>query len=72
MLSRARVINTNFLAGSQWGCHSFASRVNDVRRRTESETYRALLAPDDDRLTRLIGRYRARLVSCARSCLRCS
>ena len=42
-----------------------ASCVNDVRRRAESETYRALLASDDDRLTRFIGSYRTRLVSCA-------
>ena len=67
MLSRSRVINPDFLAGSQWGRHSFASRVNNVRSRAESETYRALLAPDDNRLARLICSYRARLVSCARS-----
>jgi len=68
MLRRPGVINTNLLAGSQWRCHSFTSCVNDVRRRAESETYRALLAPDDDRLARLICTYRARLVSCGRSC----
>ena len=67
MLRRPGVINTNPLAGSQWRCHSFASCVNNVRRRAESETYRALLAPDDDRLARFIGSYRSRLVSRARS-----
>ena len=67
-LRRPGVINTNPLAGSQWRCHSFAGCVNDVRRRAESETYRALLAPDDNRLAGLICTYRARLVSCARSC----
>src|SRR6266481_2874184 len=51
------VINTNPLAGSQWRRHSFAGCVNDVRRRPESETYRALLAPDDDRLAGLICTY---------------
>ena len=71
MLGRPGVINTNLLAGSQWRCHSFTSCVNDVRRRAESETYRALLAPDDDRLARLICTYRARLVSCGRSRFRC-
>src|SRR6266487_6957125 len=63
MLRRSAVINTNPLAGSQWRCHSFAGRVNNVRRRAQSETYRALFAPDDDRLTRFIGSYRSRLVS---------
>jgi len=71
MLSRSRVINADFLASSQWCCHSFTSRVNNVRSRAESETYRALLALDDNRLTRLICTYSTRLVSCARSCLRC-
>jgi hypothetical protein len=68
MLRRPGIINTNPLAGSQWRCHNFAGCVNDVRRRSESETYRALLAPDDDRLAGLICTYRARLVSCGRSC----
>ena len=72
MLNRSRVINTNSLAGPQWSGDSFASSVDDVRRRAESETYRALPAPDDDRFARFIGRYRARLVSGARRCLRCS
>src|SRR4029453_18807656 len=67
-LRRSGVINANLLAGSQWSRHSLASSVNDVRSRAESETYWALLAPDDDRLARLIGCYRAGLVSCARSC----
>src|SRR5262245_6302280 len=67
MLNWARVINTNSLAGSQRSCHSFARRVDNVRGGAQSETYRALLAPDDDRLTRLVGCYRAGLVSCARS-----
>ena len=77
MLCRSRVINPNFLTSSQWCRHSFASRVNDVRSRAESETYGALLAPDDNRLARLICSYSARLVSCARSrcgrrsCRRC-
>jgi len=71
MLGRPGVINTNLLAGSQWRCHSFTSCVNNVRRRAESETYRALLAPHDDRLTRFIGSYRSRLVSCGRSRFRC-
>src|SRR6266550_4347729 len=70
MLSRSRVINPDSLAGSQWGRHRFASRVNNVRSRAESETYRALLAPDDNRLAGLICTYSARLVSCARSCFR--
>jgi len=68
MLRRPGVINTNPLTGSQWRCHNFARCVNDVRRRSESETYRALLAPDDDRLAGLICTYRARLVSCGRGC----
>lgn len=72
MRDRSRVINTDSLAGSQWGGHSFASRVNDVRRRAESKTYRALLAPDDDRLARFICTYRPCLVSCARGGFRCS
>ena len=67
-LGRSRVINTNLLAGSQWSCHSLASSVNDVRSRAESKTYRALLAPDDNRLAGLICTYRARFISCARSC----
>ena len=71
MLSRSRVINTNLLAGSQRRCHSLASSVNDVRRRAESETYRALLTPDDDRLTRLIGSYCTGLVSRSRLCRGC-
>ena len=71
MLGRPGVINTNLLAGSQWRCHRLASCVNNVRRRAESETYRALLAPHDDRLTRFIGSYRSRLVSCGRSRFRC-
>ena len=71
MLGRPGVINTNLLAGSQWRCHSLASCVNNVRRRAESETYGALLAPDDDRLARLICTYRACLVSCGRSRFRC-
>ena len=54
MFSRSRVINPDFLTGSQWCRHNFASRVNNVRSRAESETYRALLAPDDNRLARLI------------------
>src|SRR6476469_7728197 len=70
VFSRSPVINPNSLAGSQWGRHSFASRVNNVRSRAESETYRALLTSNDDRLTRLIGSYRTGLVSCA--CSRCS
>src|SRR5262245_22370272 len=65
MLNWARVINTNSLASSQWRCHSLAGRVNNVRRRAQSETYRALLTSYDDRLTRLIGCYRTSLVSCA-------
>src|SRR6266404_2612350 len=69
MLGRSGVINTNPLAGSQWRCHSLASSVNNVRRRAETETYRALLAPHDDRLTRFIGSYRSRLVSRACSSL---
>jgi hypothetical protein len=71
MLLRPSVINTNPLAGSQWRCHSLPSGVNDVRRRAESETYRALLASDDDRLTRLIGSYRTGLVSRSGLCRRC-
>ena len=67
MLDWARVINPDSLAGSQWRCHNFAGRVNNVRRRAQSETYRALLAPDDDRLTRFVGGYRSRLVSRAGS-----
>src|SRR5262249_24354845 len=73
MLNRARVINTNFLARSQRRRHHFTGCVNDVRSRAQSETYRALLAPDDDRLARLIGSYRAALVSraCSRLCRGC-
>ena len=71
MLNRARVINTNFLAGSQRGRHHFAGRVNNVRSRAKRETHRALLAPDDDRLARFIGSYSACLVSCACSGFRC-
>src|SRR5882724_12465649 len=67
MLRRPGVINTNPLAGSQWRGYDFAGRVNNVRSRAECETYRALLAPDDNRLAGLICTYRARLVSCARS-----
>ena len=70
MFGRARVIKTYLLAGSQRRCHSLAGCVNNVRRRAQSETYRALLASDDDCLAGLICTYRARLVSCARS--RCS
>src|SRR5204863_849426 len=49
------------------------SRVNNVRSRAESETYWALLAPDDNRLAGLICTYRARLVSCvcSRLCRGC-
>src|SRR6266481_6080000 len=65
MLNRPCVIDTNSLPSSQWGRHSFASRVNDVRSRAQSETYRALLAPDDNRLAGLIRRYGTGLVSCA-------
>jgi hypothetical protein len=78
MLRRTRVIDTNLLARSQRRCDSVASGVNDVRSRTESETYGALLAPDDNRLSGLIGSDRARFVSCARSrcgrrsCRRCA
>ena len=68
MLCRSGVINPNFLTGSQWCRHSFASCVNNVRGRAESETYGALLAPDDNRLARLICSYSARFVSCVRSC----
>ena len=64
-LSRAGVINTNLLAGSQRRCDSLTGCVNNVRRGTEGETYRALLTSDDDRLTRFIGSYRTGLVSCA-------
>ena len=71
MFSGTRVINTNLLTSSQRGCDDFAGRVNNIRGRAQSETYRALLAPNDDRLTRLICSYGARLVSCARSCFRC-
>ena len=70
MFGRPGVINTNLLACSQRGCHSVASRINNVRSRAESETYWALLAPDDYRLTRLISSYSARLVSCL--CCGCS
>jgi len=78
MLGWSGVINTNLLAGSQWRRNNVASRVNNVRSRAESETYRALLAPDDNRLARLVSSYSACLVSCARSrcrrrsCRRCS
>jgi hypothetical protein len=48
-----------------------ASRVNDIRSRAERETYRALLASDDDRLAGLIGRHRTSLISCAGSGCRC-
>ena len=72
MLGRSGVINTNLLTGSQWSSHNLARRVNDVRSCAESETYRALLTPDDDRLPRLVGCYRAGLVSCVCSCLCCS
>jgi hypothetical protein len=72
MLNRSRVINTDSLASSQWSGHSSASSINDVRRRADSETYRTLLTPDDDRLARFIRRYRTCFVSCARSSFRCS
>ncbi len=72
MLNRSSVINTDSLASSQWSGHNLARGVNDVRRCAQRETYRTLLAPDDDRLARLIRRYRTRLVSCARSSFRCS
>ena len=72
MLNRSGVINTDSLACSQWRCHSFASCIHDVRCSAQSETYGALLAPDDDRLARFIRRYRTCLVSCARSSFRCS
>ncbi len=67
MLRRPGVINPDLLASSQRGRNDFAGRVNNVRSRAECETYRALLAPDDNRLAGLICTYRARLVSCARS-----
>jgi len=54
MLCRSRVINPNLLAGSQGGRYSFASGVYNVRSRAESETYRALFAPDDNGPARLI------------------
>src|SRR4030095_9910266 len=54
-LRRPGVIDTNLLPGAQWRGHSLAGRVNNVRRRAKSETYRALLTSDDDRLTRFIG-----------------
>src|SRR5262245_16298839 len=68
-LRRSCVINANLLASSQWSCHSLARRVNDVRSCAKGETYRALVAPDDDRLARLVGCHRARLVSCVCGCL---
>src|SRR6266478_2894372 len=68
MLRGSGVINPDLLAGSQRGRNDFAGGVNNVRSRAECETYRALLAPDDNRLAGLICTYRARLVSCARSC----
>jgi len=67
MLSRSRVINADFLASSQWCCHSFTSRVNNVCGCAESETHRALRAPDDHRLARLVCSYSAGLVSCVSS-----
>ena len=51
MFSWARVINTHLLTGSERGCHDFAGAVNDSRSRAKRETYRALLALDDYRLT---------------------
>src|SRR5262249_33673830 len=71
MLGRSGVINTNLLARSQRRRHRLASGVNNVSSRAESETYRALLAPNDNRLAGRICTYRARLVSCACCCLRC-
>ena len=71
MLGRSGIINTNLLARSQRRRHRLASGVNNIRSRAESETYRALLAPDDNRLAGRICTYRARLVSCARSCFCC-
>ena len=71
MLGRSSVINTNLLPRSQRRSHCLASGVNNVRSRAKSETYRTLLTPDDNRLAGRICTYRARLVSCARCCLRC-
>ena len=71
MLSWSRVIHTNFLTSSQWSRHRFAGCVNNICSCSKSETYRALLAPDDNRLAGLIGTYRARFVSCTRSRFRC-
>jgi len=72
MLGRSGIINTNPLAGSQWSGHGLASRVNNVRSRAKRETYRALLAADDNGLAWLICGYCARLVSCGRSRFRYS
>jgi hypothetical protein len=73
MLSRAGVINTDLLAGSQRSRHSFARCIDDVRCRAQSETYRALRASDDDRFAGLICGYRPGLVSraCGGFCCRC-
>src|SRR5262249_34949966 len=72
MLNRTRVVNTYFLASAQRSRHNLASRVNNVRRCAQRETYRSLLAPDDNRLTWLVGRYHAAFVSCACSGFSCS
>ena len=71
MLSRSGVINTDLLTRSQRGCYDFASPINNVRSCTKGETYRSLLAPDDNRLAGLICTYRAGLVSCGRCCFCC-
>src|SRR5215831_68373 len=71
MLDWSGLINTNLLARSQRSRHRLASGVNNVRGRAESETYRALFAPDDNRLAGLICTHRARLVSCTRGCFCC-
>ena len=64
MFNWARVINTHFLTSSQRGCHDFTSRINDSRSCAERETDRSLIAPDHNRLARLIGGYRAGGISC--------
>jgi hypothetical protein len=72
MLNRSRIINTNFLTGSQRSCHNLAGSVNNVRSRPQSKTHRSLLAADDDFLARFIGIDRAGLVSCACRAFSCS
>src|SRR6266571_3607242 len=67
-LARAGVINTHFLASSQWGGHDLTSAINDACGGTQSKADRALLAFHHDRLPGCVRCYRARGIGCGRFC----